>query len=148
MFLGPLTEDDYLPIINSYFKLPDNDNFVGSGTSGIRLLLKSLNLKRHSRIGIPALICEDVRRAILKEKHDPILLDIDRDYLFLEYNPGKLIKDNLDCIILPHLYGILHPYTGHFRQFTHENNILLIHDAAQSYGLNYKGKSIIEFEKK
>ena len=46
-----------------------------------------------------------------------------------------MLKERPAVVILVHLYGFLHSDTSVIAEFSRENSIYLIHDAAQSYGI-------------
>ncbi|MBF0357166.1 MAG: DegT/DnrJ/EryC1/StrS family aminotransferase [Magnetococcales bacterium] len=147
IFLGPLKPQDLPEILaQPVASKVGKAHFVASGSHGLRLLLRSLNLKKGALVAIPALICPMVVEGIVAEKLTPLFIDIDPENFFMRCNPEQLKKLKPDAIILPHLYGIANPDTELFRDFSTENRIPLIHDAAQSYGLEYKGRSIVEYD--
>ena len=120
--------------------LPQLKISVNSGTNAIRVLLKSFKLPLKSKIAIPAFVCSSVKEAVEAEKFIPVLFDLKSDNTFWTfYDIEKIKKQNIKVIILVHLYGFIHPNTKQITLFCEENNIKLIHDAAQSYGIDEKG---------
>ncbi|MDH5716643.1 MAG: DegT/DnrJ/EryC1/StrS family aminotransferase [Spirochaetia bacterium] len=145
IFLGPLKADDYKKIKYNHYNFVTSGIFVSSGANALRLLIRSLNLKKKSRIAIPALICSSVARAIKLEKKTPAFTDISSDNYFMLFQKKNFDKEKYNLIVLPHMYGILHPQTEEIINYAKENNIPLIHDCAQSYGVLYEGRPIVEF---
>ncbi len=144
IFLGPLKQADLPAIYQRPIAPVSGGVFVASGRVALRLLIKSIGLKPGSRIALPPLICRVVVDAILKEKMAPDFVDISASDFFMKFEQDYFFKKKFDMILLPHLYGVLHPQTEEIINFARENKIPLIHDAAQSFGLTYKGKPIIE----
>ena len=120
--------------------------FVSSGYNGLRLLFRSLGLKPGDRVAVPALICPVVIGALNAEGMKPAWVDISRDHFFMVFDQDQFYRARFNAILLPHLYGMLHPQTGAITVFARENYIPLLHDAAQSYGLIWQGKPIIEHD--
>jgi len=146
------TVDQARSIINSTSKhiscsdlgLNSAYQFVDSGETGLKLLLLSFNLVERSKIGVPALICESVIRAILDSGFEPFILDI-KDNFQVDFDPLKWASFGLSAVILPHLYGSLHPQTELITTWCKNNRVKIIQDTAQSYGLQFKDRAAIEF---
>ncbi len=121
----------------SHKTLPASFHTVNAGKNAIRLLLRSYKLKPKSKVALPLYVCDSLKRAVSKEGLEPLYLDLKPDGTFwADYNVELLRKEKPDVIILVHLYGFLHPDTKFLMDFCKENNIILIHDAAQSYGID------------
>ena len=117
--------------------LPQLKITINSGTNALCFLLKSFKLPLHSKIAIPVFVCDSVKQAVEKEKCMPILFDLKPDNTFWTYyDLEKIREQRIKVIILVHLYGFIHPDTEKITEFCEKNDIKLIHDAAQSYGVN------------
>jgi dTDP-4-amino-4,6-dideoxygalactose transaminase len=128
--------------------LPELKITVNSGKNALRLLLRSFGLSPHSKVAIPAFVCNSVKQAVEKEKHTPILFDLKADNTFWTfYDTDKIKEQNIKVVILVHLFGFIHPDTKQISDFCEKNCIIMIHDAAQSYGIDEqhlpKGNGII-----
>lgn len=118
-------------------KLPEGFLSVNSGKNAIRLLLRSYKLKVGSKIALPLYVCDSLKQSVLKEGLTPLYLDLKSDGTFWsDYNLELLQKERPAAVILVHLYGFLHPDTKAVMDFFKSSNIFLIHDAAQSYGID------------
>ncbi|MEO6306204.1 MAG: DegT/DnrJ/EryC1/StrS family aminotransferase [Bacteroidia bacterium] len=116
---------------------PQLINCLNSGKSALKTLLKSLDLPVKSKIAIPAYVCSDVMSSVESEFLVPVLFDLKDDRTFwTEYNFSKILEENIKAIILVHLHGFIHPDTEQIANFCKKNYICLIHDAAQSYGID------------
>jgi dTDP-4-amino-4,6-dideoxygalactose transaminase len=121
---------------------------VNSGTNALRLLLRSFALPKGSKVAIPAFVCSSVKEAVEAEKLSPLVLDLKPDTSFWTFFDLDMIRvQEAKVIILVHLYGFIHPDTCEIIDFCNKNNIKLIQDAAQSYGVDeqllLKGNGII-----
>jgi dTDP-4-amino-4,6-dideoxygalactose transaminase len=121
---------------------------VNSGANAIRTLLRSFNLPIKSRVAIPAFVCSSVKQAVEAENLTPILFDLKpEDTFWTSYDFNLVSELKIKAIILVHLYGFVHPDAEDIANFCEGNNIKLIHDAAQSYGINeqylMKGDGIV-----
>lgn len=146
IFPGPLKTADYAVILNSAaLQSPSAGLYVSSGSSALRLFIKSLKLKKGSRIAVPALICSSVSQAILAEGMIPDYTDVSPGNYFMHFDEDAFNRAQYDMIVLPHMYGILHPQSRQIMAFAEEKKIPLIHDAAQSYGVLYQGKPIVDY---
>jgi hypothetical protein len=108
---------------------------VDSGKSAIRLLIRNFSLAEGSRIALPPLICMTVVEAIVLEKMVPVFLDISPITYQLDFDPEVWEAEEFQVLILPHLYGILHPDTEPIECWCKKRRVRLIHDTAQSYNL-------------
>lgn len=130
----------YFPSIIDSVKLPEKRlpsawMTVDSGENAVRLLLRSYRLREGSSVAVPFYVCDSLKQAVLKEGLSIFYLDLKNDGTFwADYN--SLEKERLAVVILVHLYGFLHPDSKKIMEFCQSNNIPLIHDAAQSYGIN------------
>ncbi|HXB39767.1 MAG TPA: DegT/DnrJ/EryC1/StrS family aminotransferase [Bacteroidia bacterium] len=127
---------------------PDFIHTVNSGKNALRLALRNLQLPSQSKVAIPAYTCIAVNEAVREENLEPVLFDMhSATSYWTNYDSEKLLKENIKAIVLVHLYGFIHPDTEVLTNFCLANNIKLVHDAAQSYGINenilMKGNGII-----
>jgi dTDP-4-amino-4,6-dideoxygalactose transaminase len=112
---------------------------VNSGEKAIRLLLRSMGLQKKSKIAIPIHVCDALKNAVLIEGFEPYYLDLKNDGSFwANYDIKTLKSSEIDAVILVHLYGFIHPDTNELMNYCQKLNIPLIHDAAQSYGIDEK----------
>ncbi|MEO8762226.1 MAG: DegT/DnrJ/EryC1/StrS family aminotransferase [Bacteroidia bacterium] len=116
--------------------LSELKNTVDSGTNALRILLRSFELEPNSKIAIPAFVCDAVQMAVIEENHNPFPLDLKAGHTFwTNYDLDKIAEEKIQAIILVHLYGFIHPDTAEIIAFCKKKQIKLIHDAAQSFGI-------------
>ena len=132
----------YFPGLITCSTLPRAKSFnfpftTNTGENSLRLLLRSFSLKPNSNVATPEFACDAVKRSIEKEGLKPLLFDIypDKSY-WTNYDKSDLEKGKPSVIILAHLYGFLHPETATIMEYCKANKIFLIHDLAQSFGLD------------
>jgi len=110
---------------------------VSSGEEAIRILIRAQSFEKGSKIALPAFVCGSVTRAIVAEGHVPIYLDIKTTGTFLtDYSFQFLDAEKPVALVLVHLYGFLHCDNRAIENYCIANNIYLIQDLAQSYGLD------------
>ncbi|WP_262590229.1 DegT/DnrJ/EryC1/StrS family aminotransferase [Candidatus Pelagibacter communis] len=138
-------------ILGSEVKQLENKlkNFTGSkycittssGTDGLLLALKSLNLKQNDEIIIPdfAYVSPAEVAAVLNLK----IKFVDVDYETFLIDPKKLkkkITNKTKVIVVVSLFGQCPNFTEIIKIIKNKN-IILIEDAAQSFGAKYKNKN-------
>jgi dTDP-4-amino-4,6-dideoxygalactose transaminase len=110
---------------------------IDSGKSALILLLKSYLLPSKSKIALPAFICQSAKTAISESGLQPHLLDLKNDNSFVtDYDLENILQNNVKVVLLAHLYGYIHPDTKRVTEFCFKHNIFIIHDAAQSFGID------------
>ncbi len=116
---------------------PELKYTFNSGKSALRCVLKTLKLASGSKVAIPAYVCKDVKNSVDAELLAPVLFDLKNDKTFwTDYDLTRIMNENIKAIILVHLHGFIHPDTVRITEFCATNNIFLVHDAAQSYGID------------
>ena len=113
---------------------------TGNATTALYLIIKSLNLPRGSQIMVPNSSCPHVPTSIYLAKHKPIFADIDKNNFSLNIkNIKKNLNNKIKAIIAVHAYGI----PCEIEKISHyckKKNIILIEDAALTFGLKIKNK--------
>ncbi len=126
-----------IPSFQSVESASDLPFSVNSGENGIRLLLRSYDLPEGARVALPLFVCDSLKTAVLKEGLTPVYLDLKGDGTFWsDYHPDLLAGLSVSVVILVHLYGFIHPDTNAVMDFCKERKLPLLHDAAQSFGLD------------
>lgn len=111
--------------------------FTNSGRSSLYLILKSLNLPKGSKIGVPIYSCTVVFDAIIKSGHIPFFLDIDLENYTLDPHDLENKIDDLAAVIVIHTFG--RPADmDEIKKVSSE--IPVIEDCAHSLLSEYKGE--------
>lgn len=113
------------------------DFTVNSGENAIRLLLRSYNLPKGSKVLIPIFVCDSLKKSVIKEGLEPFYIDLKADGTFwADYSNISQQAGQIAAVILVHLYGYLHPDTEIIMNECKQHHLPLIHDAAQSFGID------------
>tara|TARA_B100000579_G_C22847196_1_gene865112 strand:- start:2625 stop:3806 length:1182 start_codon:yes stop_codon:yes gene_type:complete len=154
-----ISSTDYLlsnkdPIYNGKYQKKFENDFcnsfgggfskaVNSGTNGIYIAIRSLELPIGSKIGVTALIDPGVVNAIIIAGYEPVLLDIvSKDKLYLSSTEiYRAIDLNIVALILVHYYGYSAP-AQYFSSICRRHNIKLIEDCSQCHYGSDSGKRI------
>lgn len=111
--------------------------FTNTGRTSLYLILRTLNLPKGSKIGVPLYSCTVVFDAILKAGCVPHFIDIDLDNYTLD--PEDLAKkiDCLDAVVVIHTFG---KPADMDRIKEVAGDVPVIEDCAHSIFSEYKGK--------
>jgi dTDP-4-amino-4,6-dideoxygalactose transaminase len=121
----------------------EKDRFLfSSGRASLKWLLSILRqrTRRPLRVGVQALTCQVVPQAILESKNYPVFFDITPKYFttLLE----NIDFENIDVLILTHLYGIPNPDYFEICEISKSRNVFVIDDLALTYKSTIRGKEI------
>ena len=118
-------------------------HFLNNGTSALQLAIKGLELK--GEIITTPFSYVATTSAIVWENCEPVFADIDEASLNID--PSKietLITPNTSAILATHVYGI--PCNVEQTAIiANKHNLKVIYDAAHAFGVNYKGKALINY---
>lgn len=114
-----------------------NFYFTNSGRSSLYVILRSLNLPKGSKIGVPLYSCTVVFDAILNAGYTPWFIDIDIDNYTLDPDDLKNKIDLLRAVVVIHTFG--RPADiDRIKEIA--KNKPVIEDCAHSLLSEYKGK--------
>ena len=113
---------------------------VSSGTAALEIAVKSLNIKEGSEVITPAFSIISNTNAIIKSNLKPILIDTDITTWNINIQDlEKKINKKTKALMLPHIYGFSNDMDK-ILKICKKNKLLLIEDAAEMIGQNYKEK--------
>ena len=113
---------------------------VSSGTAALEIAVKSLDLKKGSEIITTAFSIISNTNAIIKSNLKPVLIDTDISTWNINIQDlEKKINKKTKALMLPHIYGFTNDMDK-ILKICKKNNLLLIEDAAEMIGQNYKNK--------
>lgn len=123
-------ERDFANLYNSRYCL-----FTGNATTALYLIIKSLKLKKNSKILLPNSACQHVPISIILAGHKPSFIDVDQknfglDLSLIKKNYNKKIK----AIIAIHAYGMQCDIKK-ISTFCKKKKIYLIEDSALYFDL-------------
>lgn len=115
-----------------------------SGTDALQLALRAAGVGRGDTVLVPDSTFWATFEAVVNVNADPVTVDIDPVDLQMSFSVFEeaVKKHKPKAAILVHLYGWGSARLDEFRTFCKNNNMVLIEDGAQSYGVEWKGKSI------
>ncbi|MCK4554731.1 DegT/DnrJ/EryC1/StrS family aminotransferase [Candidatus Parcubacteria bacterium] len=119
-----------------------------SGQEAITAVLKAWGICSKDRVIMPSYCCETVARAVIAAGVQPLFCDIDENY-----NPDvnhimAILDQTVRAIIFPHLFGnpgAIDKLELALDEKGIRSQILLIDDAAQSFGARLNGRLIGTF---
>jgi len=115
---------------------------VNSGTDALVMALRALDIGPGHEVIVPVFTFVATADAVVQVGAKPVFVDIDpRTY---NLDPAKVrsaITENTKAIIVVHLYGQVADIEA-IRATAQERNLLVIEDAAQSFGTQWRGKKV------
>ena len=119
---------------------------LSSGSSALHLALKIAGIKEGDRVLCPSLTFSASANVILYEKAQPIFVDSDPNTWVVDLNAlEKAIVEHKPKAFIPvDLYGQSCDYDA-INDLCSKYNVLLIEDAAEALGADYKGKKCGSF---
>jgi len=115
-----------------------------NGTDAIQLALRAAGVGRGDTVLLPDATFWATFEAVVNVGADPVTVDINMTDLQMDFNlfteAVRLHKPK--AAILVHLYGWASSKLLEFREFCGKNNVILIEDGAQAYGVKFRGQSI------
>jgi perosamine synthetase len=120
---------------------------VHTGTAALHLALVALGVGPGDEVVIPDLTFAATANAVLYTGAKPVLVDVEADTWNMDPRQlEKAITENTKAVIAVHLYG--HPCDmERILDICDRHEIVLVEDAAQAHGAEYKGKKVGSFGK-
>ncbi len=114
---------------------------VSSGTDALLIALLSIDLKKNDEVIVPNFNYISSIEVIKLLGGNPVLIDVNKDNsLINEELIEKHITSKTRAIIPSNLFGLMPDYTKIHKIIKKYRNIVLIEDAAQSFGSKFKNK--------
>jgi dTDP-4-amino-4,6-dideoxygalactose transaminase len=117
--------------------------FMNNGTSAIQVAIKGLGVT--GEVITTPFSYVATTSSIVWENCEPVFADIDKDSLTI--NPAliePLITSKTTAILATHVYGIPCDVEG-IEKVAKKHNLKVIYDAAHAFGVNYKGKALVNY---
>lgn len=115
-----------------------------NGTDALVIGLQALGIGPGMKVAVPNMTFWAPFEAIVQVGATPVLVDINPDDLqldFEEFCAGHQ-KYHFDAAILVHLFGWTSTRLAEFREFCRRENIRLLEDGAQSFGVKKYGRHV------
>lgn len=111
-----------------------------NGTLGLFLALLALDLPRDSEILIPSFTFYASATAAVFAGLRPVFADVDPDTFNIDVDGlDRLVTDQTTAIMPVHIYGHCAPM-DEIVEFAARHRLAVIEDAAQAYGVTYRGR--------
>lgn len=125
-----------LPILRDNF---GNGKFIltSSGRASLFAILKSMELSKGSKVGVPLYCCDVVFDAIVRAGCLPLFLDVDLETYTLDPHDLEKKAADLDALVVVHTFG--HPASMSLIKDMIDG-VPLIEDCAHSLFSRYKGR--------
>lgn len=126
---------------------------VTSGTVAVHIALRAVGLcsdcldGRVPKVAVPAYTCMSVPAAVKHANAEPVFIEVESETYAMDIESVKRMyeKTKFEGLILVHNYGFIARDTQDIVKFCKENNVIVIEDASEAHGLEYKGKKAGQF---
>lgn len=118
-------------------------HYVSNGTIALQLAIKALDIK--GEVITTPFSFVATTSSIIWENCEPVFVDIDPLTLCIDSNKiEEAISEKTQAILATHVYGI--PCNvEQIERIAKKYKLKIIYDAAQAFGVKYKGKSLLSF---
>jgi len=133
---------------NMFSKFLGSEQCIGlaNGTDAIEIGLRALGIKRGDVVATVANAGMYTTTAVLAIGAVPYFMDVDLDTMLVSFEEvERAIKDEVDAIVVTHLYGLAIPEIESIAALAKANNVPLVEDCAQAHGALHKGKRVGTF---
>jgi len=118
---------------------------VSSGTAALEIAVKALGIKKNDEVLVPNFTIISNALAVIKQKAKPVLLDCNLENWNIKIEDiEKKITKKTKAIIITHIYSFPNDMDK-ILKICRRKKILVIEDAAEVIGLNYKNKKCGSF---
>lgn len=130
-------EEKFADYIGTKYAIATN-----SGTAALHISLAAAGIGTGDEVIVPALTFFSTATSVIHNNAIPIFADIDPETYCLDPDDmEKRITDRTKAVIPVHLYG--HPAEmDSIMEIAQAHDLLVIEDAAQAHGAEYKGKKV------
>ena len=139
---GPLLKE-FESKMKNYLKLK-NFQFISNGTIALQLALDGLGIEDGEIITTPFSYVATTS-SILWQRCEPIFVDIEKDNFTIDaHKIEAAITPKTKAIMAVHVFGYACDVEA-IKKIADKHNIKVIYDAAHTFGVKYKGKSILDY---
>ncbi len=115
-----------------------------NGTDAIQLALRALGVEAGDRVVVPDATFWATFEAVVNCGASPVTVDVDAEDLQMDFELFRqaVEQERPKAAILVHLYGWGSARLAEIRAFCRERELPLVEDAAQAWGVTFRGRSI------
>jgi perosamine synthetase len=118
---------------------------VSSGTSGLHLCIRALNISAGDEVIVPSFAFIAVANAVRYENATPVFVDIDRHTLNLDPTLVEgAITSRTRAIIVVHTFGVPADLSS-ILEIAKRHGLYVIEDACEAIGAEYQGRKVGAF---
>ncbi len=119
---------------------------VGNGTDALEIAFRALQVGRGAQVAMVANAGYYGMTALAAIGAEPVYLDVDRKNFLMDVTAleGALERGGIDCILVTHLYGLLHDMQAICR-LAERANVPVLEDCAQAHGAERGGRKAGSF---
>lgn len=110
-----------------------------NGRSALDFGIKTLSLKKNSKILVPEIICDVAVKVFLRNELKIVFYRLDVNFQPIWTELSKKIEKNVGAILMVHFFGYPQNFNK-FLNFSKQNKIYLIEDNCHSLNIKYKKK--------
>jgi dTDP-4-amino-4,6-dideoxygalactose transaminase len=141
---GVFMNGKYLDRFKDSFSTYQKQDYViptANCTDALEIILRSLDIKKGDEVITSAFSWFSDASVICLLGVKVVFCDIDLNHFGIQISElEEKITTNTKAIILPHLFGLVHPEMEKVVSICKKNNIHLIEDCAQAHGASLNGK--------
>lgn len=132
--------DTFKKEFSEYLNL-DNVIPTANCTDALEIVLRSLGIQKGDEVITTAFSWYSDASVIKLVDAKVVFCDIELNHFGIQFSELEAkFNSKTKALILPHLFGFIHPEIEKIATFCSENNIVLIEDCAQAHGATLEGK--------
>ena len=110
-------------------------------TDALEIILRAKDITADDEVIVPAFTWFSDASVVQLVGAKSVFVDIDLVHFGMDVDDfASKITKHTKAVIVPHLFGVVHPQIHTIKHICNENNIFLIEDCAQAHGASLKGK--------
>jgi dTDP-4-amino-4,6-dideoxygalactose transaminase len=116
-----------------------------NGTDAIQIALRAVGVEKNDKVLVPDMTFWATFEAVVNVGANPVTVDVHRETCHWDIATFKKAVEQFKpkAAVMVHLYGWATADTMAIRQFAKENNVILIEDGAQCFGVEIEGQSLL-----
>lgn len=117
-----------------------------NGTDALQLALRAVGVEREDKVLLPDVTFWATFEAVVNVGAHPVTVDSDITDGGIDFDAFQeaVLSENPKAALIAHLYGWGTRHLADIRAFCADHNVVLIEDAAQAYGVGFRGAPIFK----